>query len=95
MNTKSSQYRLAIRAEGSHTVAAYFAEHGTMSGALLLGTMSRDIAEKWPDTFEAWKTCMSIVVVHLVENVEGLQVVSLKEQQAPPSELKREGRGAD
>lgn len=87
---RNSKYRLAIRADGN-MVCAYFAEIGTMENAKLVGTMARAAADVWPDTFEAFKTAMSVVVVHMVEAAEGQTVASLTERPAPPSER---GQGA-
>ncbi|MEZ2293072.1 hypothetical protein [Variovorax sp. RCC_210] len=85
--SRSSQYRLAIRAEGS-TIGAWFAEVGTMTGAKLLATMSRDVAERWPDSFEAFKTAASVMFVHMQQLVEGGSVQAMQERPAPPSEIR-------
>lgn len=81
---KSSQYRLAIRST-ENMVMAYFAEVGTMEHAVLIGTMPRGVAEMWPDTFDAFKTTMSIIIVHMCA-AQGEQVSELIERDPPPSE---------
>lgn len=88
MSNRTSLYRLAIRRDG-HTIAAYFAEQGTMENAQLIGTMSADVAERWPDTFEAFKTAMTVVLCHMVKLKEGKEIVSVSERPAPPAERKK------
>lgn len=87
MTQRKALHRLAIRAEGNHTMCAYFAEQGTMANAKLIGTMSRELADACPDAFEAFKLAMSISLIYLIKVFEGAtEVGCLEEHPAPPSE---------
>jgi len=91
--SKPSMYRLAIREEGEHTIAAYFAEVGTMENAKLIGTMSREVGQMFPDVFEQFKKAMSTAMAHMVEALEGHIVKEFNERPAPPAEKQRKPNG--
>lgn len=80
-NEGESKYYLAIRGEGKYTIAAYCRNRQKPDHeGHLIGTMPRGVAELWPETFEAFKTCMSITIVHFVQAYEGKKVSQLIER---------------
>ena len=61
--------RLAIRHEGK-SINAYIASADTMEGAILLGSLNKDLAQH-EDFFEQWKFFMISAMSYMVETAFG------------------------
>lgn len=80
-------WRLAIRSEGEY-VNAYFADLDTMDGAILLGSIKRNIAEA--GMFDSWRLLMQESLAVMVQHAIGERPEYDEPQAAPEHE--RAGR---
>ena len=77
--------RLSMRQEGGYW-NAYYAEPGTMEGALFLGSIRMNLVTGNKERKDAFMTIMRECVEDLIEEVTGLKPGWAGEQQAPEHE---------
>jgi hypothetical protein len=68
LNPQKAPFRLAYRKEGEF-VNAYYAEPGTMEGAILLGSMRVSILDSTPGLFDDFQACMRKALEQACRNV--------------------------
>lgn len=82
-------WRLAFRGEGEY-VNCYFADQDTMDGAILLGSLKRNIADR--GMFQPWLELMQEAMAIVSKDALGVACVYPDEPQPAP-EHERAGRG--
>lgn len=84
-STEQTKFRLAIRHEGAF-INAYYAQMGTMDGAVLIGSIRHNVCQADEATFTMFKALMIDAIRTAVEKSLGLAVTQTFEQDAPEHE---------
>ena len=82
---EQTKFRLAIRHEG-HFINAYYAQMGTMDGAVLIGSIRHNVCQADEAVFTMFKALMTDAIRTAVEKSLGLSVTQTFEQDAPEHE---------